>query len=189
MLQAVFFDVLPKEGSVETYFSMAAGLRPIVEKNPGFIAVERFENLQKSGWYFSFSQWRDELALSQWRCQPDHYGAQVCGRSLILADYRLRVAAQQVDAPTLEETKDREQVAMLIGEFAAIKSVFQAGVGGSDDLQLFRGVIDGQRGIGLVNQILEPIELNTTLQYELRYFEVCRDYGMFDRAEAPQQFA
>ena len=189
MLQAVFFDVLPKEGSAETYFSMAAGLRPIVEKNPGFIAVERFENLQKSGWYFSFSQWRDELALSQWRCQPDHYGAQVCGRSLILADYRLRVGAQQVGAPSLGATKDREQVAMLIGDFTAIESVFQAGVSGSNNVQLFRGVLDTQRGIGLVNQISRPLELSTTSQYELRYFEVCRDYGMFDRTEAPQQFA
>jgi hypothetical protein len=113
----------------------------------------------------------------------------VCGRSLILADYRLRVGAQQVGAASLGATKDREQVAMLIGDFAAIESIFQAGVSGSDEEQLFRGVVDTQRGIGLVNQISGPLELSATSQYELRYFEVCRDYGMFDRAEAPQQFA
>ncbi|MCE7506108.1 antibiotic biosynthesis monooxygenase [Polynucleobacter sp. IMCC30063] len=189
MVQAVFFDVLPKEGSVETYFSMAASLRPIVEKNPGFVAVERFENLQESGWFFSFSQWRDELALAQWRCQPDHYGAQVCGRSLILADYRLRVAAQQVGAPIQSEIKERELVAMLIGNFAAIEHAFKARLDAGNDLQLFRGVIDAQRGIGLVNHISGPVEFAASTQYELRYFEVCRDYGMFDRAQAPQQFA
>jgi hypothetical protein len=99
------------------------------------------------------------------------------------------VGAQQVGLPSLDATKDREQVAMLIGDFTAIESVFQAGVSGSEDVQLFRGVVDTQRGIGLVNQISRPLELSTTPQYELRYFEVCRDYGMFDRAEAPQQFA
>ena len=46
-MQSVLFDVLPKPGHVEQYFSMAAHLKPIVEQNPGFISVERFANLQK----------------------------------------------------------------------------------------------------------------------------------------------
>ena len=40
-MQSVLFDVLPKPGHVEQYFSMAAHLKPIVEQNPGFISVER----------------------------------------------------------------------------------------------------------------------------------------------------
>jgi heme-degrading monooxygenase HmoA len=189
MVQAVFFDVLPKEGLVDTYFNLALGLRPIVEKNPGFIAVERFENLQKSGWYLSFSQWRDELALSQWRCQPDHYGAQVCGRSLVLQDYRLRVATQQNDTPNLTRAAAGEQLAILIGDFMAIKVALLAAVGKYEAGQLFRGVIDPQRGMGMVNQISTQLEFAPSAQFEIRYFEVCRDYGMFDRVEAPQQFA
>lgn len=189
MVQAVFFDVLPKEGLVDTYFNLALGLRPIVEKNPGFIAVERFENLQKNGWYLSFSQWRDELALAQWRCQPDHYGAQVCGRSLVLQDYRLRVATQQNRTPNLAGALVHEKLAILIGDFMAIKGALQVAVGKGKEGQLFRGVIDQQRGIGMVNQISTQLEFIPNPQFEIRYFEVCRDYGMFDRAEAPQQFA
>ena len=79
MTYAVFFDVLPKKGFTDAYFGMAAGLKPIVEKNPGFISVERFENLGQAGWYLSYSQWIDEHALSSWRCQHDHHEAQVCG--------------------------------------------------------------------------------------------------------------
>lgn len=164
-------------------------MRPIVEKNPGFIAVERFENLQKSGWYLSFSQWRDELALSQWRCQPDHYGAQVCGRSLVLQDYRLRVATQQNGKLNLASRAEHEQIAIFIGDFMAIKGALQVAVRKSEELQLFRGVIDPQRGIGMVNKISTQIEFASNPQFEIRHFEVCRDYGMFDRAEAPQQFA
>ena len=51
-MQSVLFDVLPKPGHVEEYFSMAAQLKPIVEQNPGFISVERFANLQNHDWYF-----------------------------------------------------------------------------------------------------------------------------------------
>ena len=50
-------------------------------------------------------------------------------------------------------------------------------------------MIDQQRGIGMVNQISTQLEFIPNPQFEIRYFEVCRDYGMFDRAEAPQQFA
>ena len=42
MTYSVFFDVLPKKGFADAYFGMASGLKPLVEKNPGFISVERF---------------------------------------------------------------------------------------------------------------------------------------------------
>ena len=53
-MQSVLFDVLPKPGHVEEYFSMAAQLKPIVEQNPGFISVERFANLQNHDCIYRF---------------------------------------------------------------------------------------------------------------------------------------
>jgi heme-degrading monooxygenase HmoA len=101
MSYAVFFDVLPKEGYADTYFGMAGELKSIVDKGPGFISVERFENLESPGWFLSFSQWVDEDALKTWRNQKDHYQAQLSGKNLILGDYRLRVG-KQIKAKSLE---------------------------------------------------------------------------------------
>ena len=116
MTQAVLFDVLPKPGHVDQYFEMAAQLKPIVQQNPGFLSVERFANLQKPDWYLSFSCWKDEESLAQWRCQPDHNGAQVCGRHQVFDDYRLRVSAAKVNEE-LSSPQSRELVLLLIGEY------------------------------------------------------------------------
>jgi heme-degrading monooxygenase HmoA len=195
MTQVVFFDVLPREGHTDAYFSMAANLKPIAMNNPGFISVERFENLGSPGWYLSFSQWRDEEALGQWRCQPDHHGAQVCGRNLVLADYRLRVAAEQ-QANQLGKSAVGERTAILIGDFAAIEVHVDALLAQIHDfaesLQLFKAILEPKRGIALLNHFSGVLPALTNDQHDpfaVRYFEVCRDYGMFDRVQAPQQFA
>jgi heme-degrading monooxygenase HmoA len=195
MTQVVFFDVLPREGQTDTYFAMAANLKPLAMDNPGFISVERFENLERPGWYLSFSQWCDEEALSQWRCQPDHHGAQVCGRDLVLADYRLRVAAEQ-EVNGFNPIAAGERTAILIGDFAAIAAQVEGLLQQMDhlakSLQLFKGILDPQRGIALLNHAFGVIPVTDSDPHALftvRYFEVCRDYGMYDRAQAPQQFA
>jgi heme-degrading monooxygenase HmoA len=193
-VQSVLFDVLPKPGHVEQYFSMAAHLKPIVEQNPGFISVERFENLQKPNWYLSFSCWKDEESLAQWRCQPDHNGAQVCGRNKVFDDYRLRVSAQGNDQEIARPTQ-RERILLLLGSFDEVQAV----IGGFPHLcgsgKSYRGVLDPKRGLSIFefdqneeipSQLLQPAPLN---RVQSMWFGVVRDYGMFDRAEAPAQFA
>ena len=189
MTYAVFFDVLPKKGFVDAYFGMAAGLKPMVEKVSGFISVERFENLEQAGWYLSFSQWQDEKALSSWRCHHDHHEAQVCGRNLVLEDYRLRVASEQ------EHRSSGTCILAMIGNFneiqIAIKSLSQTH---SAAARLFKGVINPERGVLLFDCDFEQA---ATLKHsfslsdatEVGIYEVQRDYGMFDRAQAPSVFA
>jgi len=192
MTQAVFFDVLPKNGFVDAYFAMAVGLRSIVEKNPGFISVERFKNLQHSDWYLSFSNWANEESLAGWRCQPDHSSAQVCGRSLILEDYRLRVGSELGTEEGLEQLGGSERIATYIGNFEAIEDAVSEIKMPDITPRLFRGVIDPMRGIALVelskNQSIPLTKHLSNDLYEIRCFDVVRDYGMFNRAQAPQQF-
>ena len=189
MTYAVFFDVLPKKGFVDAYFGMAAGLKPIVEKNPGFISVERFENLGKAGWYLSYSQWVDEQALSAWRCQHDHHEAQVCGRSLVLADYRLRVASEQ----NIESKK--ACVLSVVGDFEEVQIAAQNLAESCDhEARLFRGVINPARGIALLDCDFEDASktkssLSGHQSIHITVHEVQRDYGMFNRAQAPSVFA
>ena len=189
MTYAVFFDVLPKKGFVDAYFGMAGGLKPIVEKVSGFISVERFENLERSGWYLSLSQWQDENALSSWRCQHDHHEAQVCGRNLVLEDYRLRVASEQ------KKGSNKSCILALVGDFGEI----QIAVGGiaktyGDLARLFKGVINPARGVALLDSDFDAAtklikSLPVLQSTQVGIYEVQRDYGMFDRAQAPGVFA
>ncbi|WP_071539411.1 antibiotic biosynthesis monooxygenase family protein [Polynucleobacter asymbioticus] len=194
MTYAVFFDVLPKDGFAETYFEMAAELKPLVEINAGFISVERFQNLSEPDWYLSFSQWVDEEALANWRCQKDHHQAQMCGRDLVLEDYRLRVGSS-IHKSEITQTEDRS-------------FIFSA-VGNADNIQLipdnhwtkihkrprfFKGVINPSRMIVLVDFELESTlqemeSIFSDSQIEVGVFGIRRDYGMFDRAQAPGVFA
>lgn len=192
MKMAVFFDVLPKSGFVDTYFAMALGLRSIAEKNTGFVSVERFKNLQRPDWYLSFSNWGDEESLTNWRCQPDHASAQVCGRSLILEDYRLRVASELPNRSATAELGKAELVTAYVGNFEAIKNALSSNTPSNASPKYFQGVINPERGIALAEcSADQAIQLNNDSKSDL--FDVCcfsvvRDYGMFDRAQAPQQF-
>jgi heme-degrading monooxygenase HmoA len=192
MKMAVFFDVLPKSGFVDTYFAMAQGLRSIAEKNTGFISVERFKNLQRPDWYLSFSNWGDEESLASWRCQPDHSSAQVCGRNLILEDYRLRVAAEVPNRTTPTESGEAELVMAYVGNFEAIKNALSKITMLNASPRYFQGVINPERGIALVesskNQFIPLENYSVSNLFDVRCFGVVRDYGMFDRAQAPQQF-
>jgi len=89
---AIIFELWPAEGRVEDYFGLAAALKSDLERIDGFISVERFQSLAEPGKLLSLSFFRDEESVQAWRTLPGHRAAQASARSLILADYRLRVA-------------------------------------------------------------------------------------------------
>ncbi len=194
MTQAVLFDVLPKPGHVDQYFEMAAQLKPIVQQNPGFLSVERFANLQKPDWYLSFSCWKDEESLAQWRCQPDHNGAQVCARHQVFKDYRLRVSSTK-EKNKLSTSYSRELILLLIGGYEAVQNALQQEPLRNQKHKSYQGVLDPKRGLSVCefppNVLPHPdlMNLNDTESIDIHWFGVLRDYGMFDRAEAPTQFA
>ncbi len=92
-MYVVIFEVRPKDNRLDDYLSVAAALRPELEKIDGFISVERFSSLTTEGKILSLSFWRDEAAIKAWREQADHRAGQRRGRADIFADYRIRVAA------------------------------------------------------------------------------------------------
>jgi heme-degrading monooxygenase HmoA len=89
---AVIFEVYPADGRREAYLDIAALLRPELERQDGFISVERFESLTTPGKMLSLSIWRDEESVRNWRCFGKHRDAQRAGRGGVFSDYRLRVA-------------------------------------------------------------------------------------------------
>jgi heme-degrading monooxygenase HmoA len=94
---AVIFEVEPREGRRQAYLDIAASLKPRLEAIDGFISVERFESLSRSGRMLSLSFWRDEAAVAAWRGLEAHRHAQTAGRGEVFADYRLRVASVRRD--------------------------------------------------------------------------------------------
>ena len=68
----VIFEVQPNEAGKPRYFDLAAELRPELEKQDGFISIERFESLATPGKIVSISFWRDEAAVAAWRGHAGH---------------------------------------------------------------------------------------------------------------------
>ncbi len=90
---AIIFEVVPAPGRKQEYLDLAAALRPELEKQDGFISIERFSSLSNEGKILSLSYWRDEDAVKRWRQFEGHRQAQARGRGGVFADYRLRVAS------------------------------------------------------------------------------------------------
>ena len=89
---AVIFELYPRTEQTESYFDIAAELKPHLQQIEGFISVERFESVIHKGKFLSLSFWRDEEAVKQWRNLMLHREAQQTGRQRVFTDYRLRVA-------------------------------------------------------------------------------------------------
>lgn len=89
---AVIFEVVPADGRKGDYLEHAARLKTELEKMDGFISVERFQSLSNPDKILSLSFWRDEKAVTAWRCHAGHRATQAAGRKGIFRDYRLRVA-------------------------------------------------------------------------------------------------
>ena len=90
---AIIFEVEPAEGREDDYLAIAAAMRTELERQPGFIAVERFRSLSTPAKLLSLSFWEDEAAVRNWRCHAGHREAQASGRGGVFAGYRLRVAS------------------------------------------------------------------------------------------------
>lgn len=90
---AIIFEVTLAPGHKQEYLDLAAALRPELEKQDGFISIERFSSLSNEGKMLSLSYWRDEEAVKNWRQLEGHRLAQARGRDGVFADYRLRVAS------------------------------------------------------------------------------------------------
>ncbi len=89
---AVLFEVQPAEGMRQSYLDIASSLRPVLHETEGFISVERFQSLSDPRKILSLSFFEDEAAVRRWRTLSAHRAAQTQGRSVVFADYRLRVA-------------------------------------------------------------------------------------------------
>ncbi len=181
---SVIFEVRPKAEQWDAYLGNAKILRPELEQVDGFVDNIRYRSLMRDGWILSLSSWRDEKAVVRWRTRMRHHEVQEKGRSEILSDYHLRVG--QVRSPDWVKRSKPEDVAKWLG--------FVPGAVGLVAWDVFDAVLAPGDIILMLTwrdkAAAQAFEKTVLLQEgaRLRHVRVVRDYGMFDRREAPQYY-
>jgi heme-degrading monooxygenase HmoA len=214
---AVIFEVNPKPEQWDTYLGYAGMLRPELERIDGFVDNERFSSRRRPGWVLSLSTWRDEKAVIRWRTSDRHHEIQQKGRAQVFADYHLRVGEitadnRLPDGQSLAEQRFDETAASakLVGLSEAAPKGLPAEPDtltvaarlGMGDQAVYPGLVDWdalesiyQKGKFILLTSWRdraaagawPLaELAENVRH--RRVRVIRDYGMFDRAEAPQYY-
>ena len=213
---SVIFEVQPKADHWDSYLATAKMLRPELERVAGFIDNIRYESLTRAGWILSLSGWRDEKSVVRWRTQKPHHFAQQKGRSEILLDYHLRVGeltrdtripeGQVLIQQRLDETQVGEATAITLID--AKRPAQWAKTSSAVDCAHYLGLnLDaaGMMAWDVFDAVLTPGDLILLLSWRtqevaqafedtlrlpeggrLRRVRIVRDYGMFDRREAPQ---
>jgi heme-degrading monooxygenase HmoA len=215
---SVLFEVQPKPEQWDVYLGHAKLLRPELEAFDGFVDNIRYRSLTRDGWLLSLSNWRDEKALVRWRTHAKHHAVQESGRAQVLVDYHLRVCQITADTRLPEGHELREQRLDETETGAATTvTLMSAGrpsgwVRGAtpEEVALELGLVRHAPGLvtwDVFDAVLTPGDIILLMSWRdvaaaeafegaaatpdgarRRRVRVVRDYGMFDRREAPQFF-
>ncbi|MDT7950221.1 MAG: antibiotic biosynthesis monooxygenase [Acetobacteraceae bacterium] len=212
---SVIFEVHPKAAEWDAYLGHAKMLRPELEQIEGFVDNIRYRSLTREGWILSLSSWRDEKAVVRWRTKVRHHEAQEKGRSEIMADYHLRVGqiVRDTRLPSCRQLREQRLDETEVGEGTAVTfvnaSIPQGSVPGIRSQRLAErlGLVAAAPGLvgwDIFDAFLSPGDVILQMTWRdraaaaafasaerhdgerLRVVRVVRDYGMFDRREAPQ---
>ncbi|SIT40153.1 Antibiotic biosynthesis monooxygenase [Paraburkholderia piptadeniae] len=216
---SAMLEVNPIPEQFDAYLGMAKMLRPELEKIDGFIDNNRYASLTRAGWLLSLSSWRDEKSLIRWRVESKHFKVQQAARDRVFADYRLRIGQTVADTHVpagyalteqrLDETETGAgKAVMLIDAQRPADWMKQSGaeaVAKSLSLDL---TASGLIAWDVFDALLAPGDVIAAVTWRdlaaaeafaqsmtvpegarLRHIRVIREYGMYDRREAPQYFA
>jgi heme-degrading monooxygenase HmoA len=215
---SVLFEVHPKADQWDAYLGYAKMLRPELVQVEGFVDNIRYGSLTREGWILSLSGWRDEKAVVRWRTHAMHHDIQEKGRSEVLLDYHLRVGQLTKDTrlpdgyalheQRLDETEVGEGTAVTLID--ARRSPEWVKETSPDDVAAWLGLMPDAFGLvawDVFDAVLTPGDIILLLSWRdrtaaeifestvslrdgarLRRVRVVRDYGMFDRREAPQYY-
>jgi len=215
---SVIFEVHPSPEQWDTYLDTAKMLRPELVEVAGFVDNIRYRSLTREGWILSLSGWRDEKAVVRWRTTMRHHQAQEKGRAKILLDYHLRVGqithdtripeGQTLPEQRLDETETGDATTITLID--AKRPDRLAETANAADHAAFLGLDRSASGMvawDVFDAVLTPGDLILLMSWRtpsdaeaferqprqpdgarMRRIRVVRDYGMFDRREAPQYY-
>jgi len=197
-MQALLFEVDPRDGHEEHYFTHAAALRPLLKEHTGLIFIDRFKSLSRPSIILSHSHWRDEAAIAKWRIDAKHHKTQAAGRNQHFKDYRIRIShvlknyargneiAEWSDEGAYSDSSFTD--ARFLTIIATEDEPFPDGeaflsVNFENSYLTVAAAETEATGTALIARASEtPNVTNAMLAF------VSRDYGMFEREEAPQYF-
>ena len=197
---AVIFEVQPKADRWDDYLNFAKQLRPKLVATDGFIDNERFKSRRTEGRLLSLSIWRDEKSVVRWRTHGEHHGVQEKGRFEVFEDYHLRVGEIVADSDTaslpqqrLDETEIGAAKRVTITELAAPADAAQFGLdakaAGLIDHEVFESITtEGKLLLLAAWRDDAAADAFTPRATRHRRVRIVRDYGMFERREAPQYY-
>lgn len=215
---SVIFEVHPRPEKWDAYLDNAKMLRPELVRVDGFVDNIRYKSLTREGWILSLSGWRDEKAVVRWRTAMGHHMVQEKGRSEILLDYHLRVGqiTQDTQVPEGHTLQEQRLDETAVGEGTTIalidakRPATGADVPGAPECAKYLGLDLQARGLvswDVFDAVLTPGDLillaawrtgadaeafektaSLPADARARRVRVIRDYGMFDRREAPQYY-
>lgn len=189
-MHALFFEVRPKPGHLAHYFDHVARLRPVLAQHTGMRFLDRYSFLGDSDLLLSHQLWDSEDAIIAWRKDATHRSSQSAGRKVHFAAYRIRVGARVMhwtakseEAPnTVAAETDVSHVLALYSTqpvtgpaFDAFESVNQKG-----KFIALATTTGFSAAKALLDESLRAPGLEQGAIYSIR-----RDYGQFDRAQAP----
>jgi heme-degrading monooxygenase HmoA len=216
MMFAVIFEVVPKQERRDDYLDLGKMLRPELEKIDGFLDNERFASQRDKGRVLSLSTWRDEKAVIRWRTLAVHHQVQEKGRFEVFRDYRLRVGEFTADTQVpaglelrqqrLDETEVGDAKYVTISELpgvvdkpatadlAAALNAPAIDTHGLLNADVYESIYNPGKllmlGSWATAAAAEAWTPRVPRESKLRHrkVRVIRDYGMFDRREAPQYY-
>ncbi len=216
---SVIFEVFPNKENWDDYLDNAEMLRPELEQVQGFVDNIRYKSLIREGWILSLSNWRDEKSLVRWRTRKRHHEVQQKGRDEILADYHLRVGQITADnqVPSgyalaeqrLDETEFGEGTTVTLinatrpAEWKQTSNPYDC----AEWLGLNPWAADCTSW-DIFDAVLTPGDLILLISWKdaaaarvyedaaapndkarVRRVRIIRDYGKYDRREAPEYYA
>jgi heme-degrading monooxygenase HmoA len=167
----LFFEVVPLEGHASRYFELAAVLRPELERSGGVLFIDRYTSVDRPEVILSHQWWADEESLIRWRAHTQHRAIQRAGREQHFRDYRLRIGL------AVDESRAASAVRSLWAFYHDAEPARPAAG------ELFKSVY--REGKFLVLSERAPTPQDTS---DRKAFEITRDYTMYERTEAPQDY-
>lgn len=215
---SAMLEVNPIRDQFDAYLGMARMLLPELEKIDGFIDNTRYASLTRDGWLLSLSSWRDEKSLVRWRTTAKHHKVQQAARDRVFADYRLRIGQTVADtrlpagetlieqrldvtatgagkAVTLLDARRAPEWIRRTGAPSIARSLgLDASAPGLIAWDAFDALLSP--GDAIVVATWRDQAAADAFEHDfarpedvrLRHIRVIREYGMFDRREAPQYF-
>ncbi|KAL6909288.1 hypothetical protein GGI43DRAFT_395085 [Trichoderma evansii] len=213
----VLFEVHPSADKKLLYLDIGKTLRPELLHIEGFIDNIRYGSLNRPGWILSLSTWRDEKSLVRWRTQGRHHSAQEQGRNEVFLDYQLKICEVIADTKVpvgyevqeqrldITRTGDAEAVVLISIEKTGLQNPSSKAALQHLGLQLDK--VKSLVSWDIFDSVLSPGDLIAFLSFKtaedasefahtyaprddvrIRQERVIRDYGMYNRYEAPQYY-